>query len=110
LRNRVLGHGEAKLENRASLRPILTGDLSLVVLDHSVSNAQSQSHALTDCLGGIEGIENAPRIADAGTGVRKLHHQFLPLLKDAHRKCATTHLFQSVDRIPDDFHAALKKL
>ena len=50
------------------------------------------------------------RIADAGTRVRKLHHQFIAFLQNAHRKRAAADFFQSVGRIPDDFHAALKEL
>ena len=99
---------EAKFENRSTFRPVLTADLSMVVLDDTISDAQSEAHAFPDSLGRIERIENTLRVPDAGAGIGKLHHHLVTFLDHADRKGPSAHLFQSVSRVPDNFHAALK--
>ena len=54
-----LEDGQADFEGGAAFGTVVAGDLSFVVLDHSVSRAESQARAFADRLGGVERIEYA---------------------------------------------------
>ena len=62
---------EAKNEDRATFRQVVARDLSLMFLNHSISNAEAQAHALTNRFRGIEGIKDSLWFADSRTGVGK---------------------------------------
>ena len=45
-----------------------------MILDHAIHSAQSQAGAFADGLGGIEGIENSQRLANARAVIGELQH------------------------------------
>src|SRR5216683_5987813 len=63
----------------AAFGAVVAGDLSLVVLDYAVGGAKSEAGAFADRLGGVERIEDALGIAQAGAGVGKLDDHFAGL-------------------------------
>ena len=63
--------GQANLKRGSAFGPVVAGDLSLVVLDHAVGRAESETGAFADRLGGVERIEDALGIAQAGAGSRQ---------------------------------------
>src|SRR5260370_30644896 len=77
-------YGQAQDKKCSASRIVLAGNLSLVILDHSVDRTQAQARALPDRLGGIERIEHTPRLEDAGPGVGELYYHLpvLPLRDD----------------------------
>ena len=71
--------GNSKHEHRAAFGLVLASDLSAVILDHAIYGAEAQTSAFADGLGGVEGIENPQRVANAGAGIGKLEHGFFAL-------------------------------
>src|SRR5208282_1301698 len=49
---------EANFKGSSTLRAVVAGDLSLVILDYTVSGAESETGAFADRLGGVERIED----------------------------------------------------
>src|ERR1700721_845906 len=73
--------GGADYKEGAAFGVVLAGDGAAVVEDDSIDDAEAESCALADGLGGVEGIEDAFRIADARAGVGELNDGFVSLLK-----------------------------
>src|ERR1019366_1221878 len=47
--------GPPDFKRSPAFGPVVAGDLSLVVLDHTIRRAQSETGAFADLLGGVEG-------------------------------------------------------
>src|SRR5262249_44393373 len=82
--NRLGGFGmsaarQAHLNHRPAGLAIPRGNISAMLLDDAVADAQAQARALAHALGGVERIENAVGLLDAGTGILELgdHIPFL---------------------------------
>jgi len=58
--------GKAQHEEKRRLGLILAGNLSAMVAHHAVDGAQTQASALADRLRGVERIEDAKRLFQAG--------------------------------------------
>src|SRR5208282_261723 len=63
---------------------VVAGDLSLVVLDHTIRRAESKAGRFAHRLGGVERIEDALGIAQAGAGVGELHDHFVVFPPERH--------------------------
>ena len=59
------GCGELYDKQSAAFGLVLAGDLAAMVLDDAIDGAQAEPCTLADGLGGVEGIEDALRIANA---------------------------------------------
>src|SRR6266446_7642321 len=107
---RVSRHRQAQDKKCSTFRLVLAGNLSLVILDHSVDCTQAQARALPDRLGGIERIEHTLRLADSGPSVGELHYHLpgLPLRDDVQRSAAS--FMQRVHCVFHDLHERLQKL
>ena len=75
--------GQPDFKRSPAFGPVVAGDLSLVVLDHTIRRTQSETGAFADWFGGVEGIENALGIAQAGAVVGELHDHFVALAPQA---------------------------
>jgi hypothetical protein len=56
-------------EECAAFGLVLAGDESVVIADNPIDSAKTEAGAFADGLGGVEGIENAQGIANAGPGI-----------------------------------------
>src|ERR1700688_1681337 len=56
-------------ENRTAFLPVVTKNFSAVLLNDTEANTEAQACALANRLRGIERIENAMRVLEAGTTV-----------------------------------------
>src|ERR1700693_1327313 len=74
---RHFNHGEPNFKCRSAFGAVVAGDLSLVVLDYAVGGAESETGPFADRLGGVERIEDAFGIAQAGAGVGELDDHFV---------------------------------
>ena len=108
-RGRLFGNGEAKYEDSAAFGQVTTGDMALMVLDNSISDAQAQSHAFANWFGGVERVKDSLWIANARAGVGKFQHQLIAFRPDGHGQGSAAHFFQGVGRVADNFGAALKE-
>src|ERR1700716_98073 len=70
-------HGEADFKRRSAFGAVVAGDLPLVILDYSVGGAEPETGPFADRLRGIERIEDALGIAQAGAGVGELDDNFV---------------------------------
>ena len=77
LHRRFRAAGNSDDEQRSAFGFVLAGDLAAVILDHSVDSAQAEAGAFADGLGGVEGIEHALGLANAGAGVGELQHDLV---------------------------------
>src|SRR5271163_174906 len=53
----------------SAVRPIVGADLSAMLLDDAVANAQAEAGAFAHALSGVEGLEDAVWFLDAGPGI-----------------------------------------
>ena len=74
-----------------------------MIVDHSIDSAETETGAFADGLGGVEGIEDALRIANAGAGVGELQDDLGTLVLGSNFQGSAAGLFQSVHGILDDF-------
>ena len=68
----VAGDGDEDGEQGSAFGLVLAGDLAGMILDHTVDGAEAEASASADGLGGVEGVEDTLRIAQAGAVVGKL--------------------------------------
>src|SRR6266849_3947091 len=69
--------GEPDFKCRSAFRAVVAGDLSLVVLNHTIRRAESEDGAFAHRLGGVERVEDALGIAQAGARVGELDDHFI---------------------------------
>src|SRR5579864_6855882 len=58
-------------DDAAAVCPVLRPDLSAMLLNNAVTDAETKARTLAHAFGGVEGIKNAMRFLDAGTGIVK---------------------------------------
>ena len=79
-----------------------------MILNYAIDRAEAEAGAFADGFGGVEGIENALRVANAGTGIGKLEHGFLAW-RWAVISEASAGFLQGVHGIVDDLDEGLEK-
>src|SRR5271165_4516987 len=82
-------HGKADFECSAAFRPVVAGDLSLVILNYAIGGTEPEASALAHWLRGVERIEDTLGIAQAGAGVGKLHDHFIRFAPQRNLKTPT---------------------
>src|ERR1035437_5131860 len=102
--------GQPDFKRSPAFGPVVAGDLSLVVLDHTIRRAQSETGALGDGLGGVEGIESALGIAQAGPVVGELHDHFVALAPQATLETPAAGFLQCVHGVFDNLKKGLQEL
>ena len=60
---------ETDFDGRSASFEVARGNVSSVFLDDSVADAEPKARALAYALGGVERIEDAVRLLDAGAGI-----------------------------------------
>ncbi len=75
--------GNRTVIDRSTILLVAGGNISAMLFDDAVADAQSQAGAFAHALGGVEGIENTVRLFDAGTGVLKFAYHVAVLGEDA---------------------------
>ena len=90
--NRLSG-GQAQDEDRSAFGFVLAGDLAAVILDDTVDGAQSEAGAFSDGFGGVERIEDAVRLFDAGTIVGEAEDDFFRVMLSTDGKQASAGFF-----------------
>ena len=58
--------GQADFNEGAAVRSVVRGDISAMLLDDAIANAQSEPGAFAHAFGGIEGIKDALGVFDSG--------------------------------------------
>src|SRR5579863_6901114 len=81
-----------------------------MTLDDAIDDAQAEAGAFADRLGGVEGIEDALRIAQARSSIRKLNDQLITAPHGGDLQGASTGLVESVQCVFDDLDKNLKQL
>src|ERR1039458_5227849 len=102
--------GQPDFKRSPAFGPVVASDLSLVVLDHTIRRAQSETGAFADWLGGVEGIENALGIAQAGAVVGELHDHFVALAPQANLETPAAGFLQCVHGVFDNLKKGLQEL
>src|ERR1700733_1417330 len=81
-----------------------------MILHDAVGRAEAKASAFADGFGGVERIEDAARLANAGAGVGEFEDHFIALLASADDKRTTANFFHGVHGIAYNLQAALEKL
>src|SRR5207248_4788426 len=71
---RGLDRRQLDLENRAAHLAVASGDFPSVLLNDSITGAQSQAKTLTHRSSGVEGIENARGLRDSWASISELNN------------------------------------
>src|SRR5208282_6007200 len=103
-------HREANFKNGAAFGPVVASDLPLVVLNYAVGGAESETGAFANRLGGVERIEAALGIAQAGAGVGELHDHFVVLAPETYLETPASGFLQCVHRVFDNLKKGLQEL
>src|SRR5271165_1880476 len=88
-RRRDLKYRQPDFKCCAAFRPVIARDLSLVILNYSVSRAKTKTRTFAHRFRRIERIENALGIPQARTGVRELHSYFIALPPERNLQAST---------------------
>src|SRR5581483_10341237 len=104
------GDGKPDGEDCTAVRFVLTGDLPIVVLNHTVGGAQSKAGAFADGLRGVEGVEDPLWIANAGTIVGELDHNLVVFSLQCNDKLTAADFFQGINCVLDDLQGGLQEL
>src|SRR5208282_5695126 len=103
--------GQYDFENSAAVLPVLCADLSAMLLNNSVTDAEAEPRAFAYALGGVERLKNAVRFLDSGTGVVKFGVDISVLGVDTHLQRSSLSGFQhSVYSVVDDVEKHLLQL
>ena len=81
-----------------------------MILDDTVGSAESETSSLADWLGGVEGIEDTLRIAQAGAAIGELNNHVFRVARYGNLQASATDFLQSVDCIFDDLNKCLHEL
>ena len=97
-------------ERRAALRPVVTGNLSALILDQPVTNAEAKPGAFSDRLGRVKRIEHEARIANAGAGVGEKDDDIAFFKQRPHGKRAAAGFLHGIHGVVDDVGEHLEQL
>src|SRR5665213_3022387 len=89
-------------ECRAALGPVVAGDLSTLIADHSVANAQAKPRTFSDRLGCVKRVKDQCGIAHPGPGIREKNNLITLFEKGSNRKDATAALLHGIHGIVDN--------
>src|SRR4029434_3811271 len=101
---------QADNKDCAALLFVVTGNLTVMILDDAISGAEPETSPLADWLGRVEGIENALGLAQSGTGVRKIDDDRTVFAGQRNDQPSPSVLFESIDRVVNDLQASCEKL
>ena len=79
-------------------------------LDDSETDAQAEARAFADRLGGVKGIENAVRLLDAWTCVRKQDDHVAAVAHGFNRQHTALMRFHGVNGVADEVEKNLQEL
>src|SRR5579859_8050499 len=83
---------------------VLGVDFAVVFFHRAVAHAQAQAGALAHGLGGIERIEDAVEVAEAGSGVAEAHDNFPGVEVSFHQDFLFRRLLDSLRRVGEKIH------
>lgn len=107
-RSILAGDRQHEHEQSPTLRFVLTGNQSLMILHHAIYGAQSQARPFADRLCRIERIEYSMRLLDARPAIGKLHYHLFSLTLGAHLKQSAAGFLERIQSILDDLDEGLE--
>ena len=81
-----------------------------MILDDAVRGAESETGAFADGLGGVEGVEDAFGIAQAGAGIGELNDYFVDFAPERNLQTAAADFLERVDGVFHDLKKCLQEL
>src|SRR5689334_8140423 len=85
----MIADWQANLENRATLGTIAGNNISAMLFDDAVADAQPEAGSLPNALGGVEGVENLLGILNTGPRIMEFGADKLVFAVDLHLQHAT---------------------
>src|SRR5215467_5572890 len=110
LRGRFFSAGQANEELGAAFGLVATGDVTPVVLNDTVDGAEAEAGAPANRLGGVEGIENPLRVAQARTRIGEAQPGFAVLTPGGNFEQSAARFGERVHGVLNDFDENLEDL